>query len=213
MGAATKAMAGLTLALAALTGACSGSSDSGTPTTPQAQVGTVQGTVKDTSGAAVGGASLSLIATGQSSRAATSAVDGSFSFASVPVGSWTLTVAPPTGFVSGPQSSVTVTVAAGQTATANLLLAKGGGTPQSGNVSASISGFAFVPATLTVTAGSTITWKNNDNVAHTVTADGAGFDSGNLAAGATFSQDFPSKGTFTYHCSIHSGMKGTIVVQ
>ncbi len=213
MGAAAKTMAGLTLALALVAGACSGGSNSAGPTQPAAQVGSVQGTVKETSGSAVPSAGLTLSATGRSSLTSTSGADGSFSFTSVPVGSWTLTVAPPTGFKADAQSSAAVTVAAGQTATVNLLLDRSGGTPQSGNVPVSIAGFAFVPADLTITAGSTVTWKNNDTVAHTATGDAGEFDSGNLANGASFAHTFNTKGTFTYHCAIHATMKATIVVQ
>ena len=64
----------------------------------------------------------------------------------------------------------------------------GGGTPPpppAGN-SVSIKDMAFSPATLNVTAGTTVTWTNNDAMTHTVTADDASFDSGNVAAGATY---------------------------
>ncbi len=86
-------------------------------------------------------------------------------------------------------------------------------TVQSGNVAVSIAGFAFKPASLTITAGSTVTWTNGDAVTHTATADGGEFDSGDLANGKTFSHTFANKGTFTYHCAIHSNMLGTITVQ
>lgn len=80
-----------------------------------------------------------------------------------------------------------------------------------GNVS--IANFAFVPSTLTVKPGEVITWKNNDGVAHTVTSnDGSTFNSGNLAAGASFSFTAITPGTYSYHCSIHSNMTATITV-
>jgi plastocyanin len=72
---------------------------------------------------------------------------------------------------------------------------------------------AFSPATLTVKVGTTITWTNNDSMTHTVTSDNGVFDSGNLAPGQTFSYTFNNAGTFTYHCVIHTYMKGTIIVQ
>ncbi len=203
----------LAVAALVLTAACSGSDATGSPTQPAAQVGAVQGTVKDTTGVAVAGAGLALSATGQATLTTTSAADGSFSFASVPVGDWTITVTPPTGFSAGPQATAAVTVRAGQTTTANLQLAKTG-SPQSGNVGVSIAGFAFAPASVTIAVGSTITWKNNDNVTHTATVDtGSEFDSGNLASGASFSHTFNTKGVFTYHCAIHTNMKATITVQ
>jgi plastocyanin len=75
-----------------------------------------------------------------------------------------------------------------------------------------ISGFAFGPASISVAAGSTVTWTNQDGTAHTVTADDGSFDSGSLAPGATFSQTFDTPGTYTYHCAIHSSMTGTVTV-
>lgn len=76
-----------------------------------------------------------------------------------------------------------------------------------------IYGMAFKPATLTVKAGTKITWTNSDGFAHTVTADnGSSFNSGNLAGGSTFSFTPTAAGTFAYHCNIHSSMTATIVV-
>jgi len=79
--------------------------------------------------------------------------------------------------------------------------------------SVSINGFAFMPASVSVTAGSTVTWtQNQSGVMHTVTADNGSFDSGALATGRTFSMTFSTAGTFAYHCSIHPSMHGTVTV-
>ena len=75
-----------------------------------------------------------------------------------------------------------------------------------------ISDFAFQPAALTVPIGTTITWTNGGATQHTVTADDDSFDSGSLAVGATYSTTAHLAGTIAYHCTIHSQMKGTIVV-
>jgi plastocyanin len=76
-----------------------------------------------------------------------------------------------------------------------------------------ISGTTFSPSTLTVKAGTVVTWKNNDAMVHTATADnGASFNTGNIAAGATASYTTSTTGTFPYHCIFHSGMNGTLVV-
>ncbi len=77
---------------------------------------------------------------------------------------------------------------------------------------AEIKGFAFDPNPIEIVAGQSVTWTNADGAGHTVTADDGSFDSGRLANGQTFSQVFATKGTFTYHCAIHSSMKATIVV-
>ncbi len=84
--------------------------------------------------------------------------------------------------------------------------------PESAN-SVSISGFAFNPASLTVTVGTLVTWTNNDSVTHTVTSDTGVWDSGQIISGQTFSHTFNQTGTFSYHCSIHTNMVAKIVVQ
>ena len=69
------------------------------------------------------------------------------------------------------------------------------------------------PAKITVKKGTTVKWYNQDGYAHTVTSDdGTSFDSGNLAAGATFSYTANTVGTFAYHCEVHANMKGTLEV-
>lgn len=79
--------------------------------------------------------------------------------------------------------------------------------------------FTFSPATITIKAGTTVTWKNVTTVAHTVTSDDGGktFDSGTsnpvAAQTGTFTFTFKTPGTFTYHCSFHPFMKGTVIVQ
>jgi plastocyanin len=70
--------------------------------------------------------------------------------------------------------------------------------------------FQFTPATLTVTVGTTVTWKNSSTAAHTVT--GTSFHSPVIAPGRTFSYTFTKAGTYSYHCIFHPYMKGTIVV-
>src|SRR6202035_724619 len=76
----------------------------------------------------------------------------------------------------------------------------------------SIKNFAFLPASLTVAAGTTVTWTNNDKTAHTSTSNTGLWDSKHIAPGKSFSHTFAAAGTFPYHCAIHPGMKGTIVV-
>jgi plastocyanin len=74
----------------------------------------------------------------------------------------------------------------------------------------SMKDFAFSPATITVPAGATVRWKNDDSVAHTVTAKG--FDSGNLDSGRSFTYTFTKSGSYPYVCTYHPGMAGTVVV-
>ncbi len=85
------------------------------------------------------------------------------------------------------------------------------GTPSSNTVN--IANMAFAPLSLTVKVGTTVTWKNNDGITHTVTSnDGTSFNSGNLSAGSSFSYTTTTTGTFDYHCTIHAGMVGTLIV-
>ena len=84
--------------------------------------------------------------------------------------------------------------------------------PSGGN-SVSIANFAFSPTSITVKIGATITWTNNDSVAHTVTSDRGVFDSGNLAAGKSYTYTFSKAGTFPYHCAVHPSMKASVIVQ
>ena len=81
-----------------------------------------------------------------------------------------------------------------------------------GSTAVEMKELAFNPTTLTVPTGSKVTWTNNDTTAHTVTFDDGSADSGNLAVGSTFDHTFAAAGTFAYHCTIHSFMKGTLTV-
>ena len=71
---------------------------------------------------------------------------------------------------------------------------------------------AYTPDTVDVALGGTVTWTNTDSVAHTSTSDASGWDSGIVQPGGQFSAAFPTAGTFSYHCAIHPGMIGTVVV-
>jgi plastocyanin len=70
--------------------------------------------------------------------------------------------------------------------------------------------FAFQPATTTEEIGVPITWANAGSSDHTVTFDTLVIDSGSIAPGETFSTTLQLAGTYTYHCSIHPFMTGTI---
>ena len=89
-------------------------------------------------------------------------------------------------------------------------LARTGGTTSADAVS--IANFAFDPVELDVAAGTEVTWTNDDQAPHTVTADGGEFDSGTLDPGDTFSVAVEGNGPVTYACMIHPEMTGTIVV-
>lgn len=72
---------------------------------------------------------------------------------------------------------------------------------------------AFSPGNLEVDAGTTVTWTNTDSVSHTSTSNASGWDSGIISPGRQFSFTYQTPGTFPYHCAIHPGMVGTVVVR
>ncbi len=85
--------------------------------------------------------------------------------------------------------------------------------PASTETSITIKGFAFLPATVTVKAGTKVTWTNQDGAAHTVeTADGY-LRSDDLAQGQSYSKVMDKPGTYAYFCGIHKSMRGTITVE
>jgi plastocyanin len=71
---------------------------------------------------------------------------------------------------------------------------------------------SYRPASVTVAAGTTVTWHNTALVPHTVTALDGAFGSGRIEGGASFSYTFATPGTFAYMCTIHPTMKGAVVV-
>ncbi|MFC2030551.1 cytochrome D1 domain-containing protein [Chloroflexota bacterium] len=75
-----------------------------------------------------------------------------------------------------------------------------------------IANHAFQPHTLTVATGATVTWQNDDPVAHTVTSGEGWLDSGQLAAGERFVHQFDKPGTFRYGCTNHPNMEGIVIV-
>ena len=96
-------------------------------------------------------------------------------------------------------------------AVALVVAACGGGSGGPGANAVNIVDYAYNPATITVPKGTTITWKNTASRTHTVTMDNGSFDE-TVLAGASLPEAFATAGTFTYHCTIHSGMTGTVVV-
>jgi plastocyanin len=81
-----------------------------------------------------------------------------------------------------------------------------------GDPSASIVDFSFHPAAATVHVGDTVTWTNSGTQPHTATATNGSFDTGILKHGQSASHTFGHAGTFTYFCTVHPFMKGTVVV-
>lgn len=78
----------------------------------------------------------------------------------------------------------------------------------------SIKNFAFSPANITITKGTTVTWTNNDTTVHTIVeTDGKnGPNSNSVNPGDSYTFTFSQAGTYKYHCSIHPEMTGTVTV-
>jgi len=79
--------------------------------------------------------------------------------------------------------------------------------------SVSMAGRAFSPGTVTISAGGSVTFRNDDDRAHTVTADDGAFDSGPIGEGGSWKRTFKQAGTFSYLCAIHPDMTGEVVVK
>lgn len=86
-------------------------------------------------------------------------------------------------------------------------------TAQPAGVEVKIDNFSFGPATITVAAGTTVTWTNRDDIPHTVVSDDKVFKSKALDTDDKFSYTFTKAGTYGYFCSIHPKMTGKVVVQ
>jgi plastocyanin len=88
-----------------------------------------------------------------------------------------------------------------------------GDKPASG-ATVKIDNFSFGPATISIPAGSTVTWTNNDDVPHVVSSDdNKMFKSKALDTDDRFSFTFTTPGTYNYYCAIHPKMTAKIVVQ
>jgi len=73
---------------------------------------------------------------------------------------------------------------------------------------------SYAPNPTTVRVGQTVAWKNNDTTVHDATQDASRFQTGTINAGSTSAPvTMSTAGTFAYHCTIHPGMVGTLIVQ
>jgi plastocyanin len=92
--------------------------------------------------------------------------------------------------------------------------AAGPGDKAPDGIEVKIDNFSFGPMTMTVAAGTTVTWTNNDDVPHTVVSDDkTTFKSRALDTGEHFSYTFTKPGKYPYFCSVHPKMTAEVVVQ
>jgi len=85
--------------------------------------------------------------------------------------------------------------------------------PSAANAAVKIDNFVFGPQTITIPAGTTVTWTNSDDTPHTVVSTGGVFKSKVMDTGEKFSYTFTKVGTYLYFCSVHPKMTGKVVVQ
>jgi plastocyanin len=76
-----------------------------------------------------------------------------------------------------------------------------------------IDNFTFNPQRLTVKAGTTVTWTNQDDIPHVVASSTKAFKSKTLDTDDKFSFTFTTVGVYEYFCSLHPHMTGSIVVE
>jgi plastocyanin len=92
------------------------------------------------------------------------------------------------------------------------LLAVSGGDKAAAGASVKIDNFSFGPTEVSIPAGTTVTWTNNDDVPHVVASDDKLFKSKPLDTDDHFSFTFSKPGTYMYYCSIHPKMTAKVVV-
>jgi len=85
--------------------------------------------------------------------------------------------------------------------------------PAPRTVNARINGLAYIPSRIEIAAGTTIQWKNQDPLIHTVTATDGSFGSPQFGLDATYRHTFTKPGTYSYYCTLHPNMKATVVVK
>jgi plastocyanin len=87
------------------------------------------------------------------------------------------------------------------------------GAARAENTTVTIHNFAFTPPQLTLAAGTTVTWRNDDDIPHTVNSSTGTFKSKALDTGDTFAFTFTAPGSYEYFCSLHPRMTGMIEVK
>ena len=132
-------------------------------------------------------------------------------------GKWLITRDRTTLAFAGRLAAVVLLMSACGGSSGAMVMPAGGGPAPASNVPAhtdhvQITNFAFAPAAITVVAGATVTWTNEDTTQHDVFAPPVGLKSSVLNQNDSYAHTFSSPGTYRYICSIHPFMHGTVVV-
>jgi plastocyanin len=204
-------LAATTSAALLLLASCSGGGSGGGPPGTGPTHGVVSGRIS------AGGVAVTGVVVTMGTRTATNGAGGSFTFADVAPGQYTVSITVPANFaMAGAQtSSRQVTVSAGQTSTADFGLTHQN---PAAIVDVGLSGATFSPADLTIAPGTTVRWTNNDGQNHTVTPSNSG-QSGvwarqsGSAVGPMFMHTFTVPGEYNYFCEPHQAQGMTAVVR
>src|SRR6187551_466310 len=95
---------------------------------------------------------------------------------------------------------------------AALVLVTAAGSADAPTRTVTMPGKLYDPTQLSVLVGTSVTWKNDDSINHTVTADGDAFSSGYVPPGGTYTFTFAKQGHYAFHCTIHKFMRGEVDV-
>lgn len=217
MGSALRIGLALVVASASAVALSCGGDDGGDITDPGSDTGAIRATVTQ-DGTAAPGVTVRLYTAGGSSAQSTQTTggDGNATFGSLSPGGYDVEVVLPAGteLVEGaPRRSVTAQ--AGATATVTFALAS----EAAGDVVEVVvrGNLTFSPEELTIEPGTTVRWRNEEAMLHTITPDGhTEWNEGTVTgAGDVFTHTFTSAGTFPYFCAPHlsAGMTGVVTVQ
>jgi plastocyanin len=105
-----------------------------------------------------------------------------------------------------------LTATADPPATTTTVSAPPGGARKASSTSVTVQDFSFTPSSVTINVGDTVTWHNSGQAPHNASADDGSFRTPDLNNGQSASHTFDSAGTFSYICTIHPNMHGTVRV-
>lgn len=196
-----------------MVGSCGG--NGGGTTDPPPTTGSIQATVTR-DGSPASGVTVRLFAAGGTSAQATQTTggNGTTTFSSLTPASYEVEVDVPSGTnLTGGAARRPVAAQAGGTASVTFALMS----VVSGNNVEVVAGanLLFNPANITIQTGTTVEWRNEAAIAHTITPQGhSEWTEGTVtAAGDVFSHTFQNTGNFPYNCVLHAGMTGVVTVQ
>lgn len=118
---------------------------------------------------------------------------------------------PTTVPVAAATTTIVTAAPAATTAATEVATTVASGSAPATDVAVGIADFKFTPPSIDVPVGGSVVWTNNDTQQHTATSSG-NFDAGAIQPGASVTVAFPTAGSFTYICSFHPFMTGTVVV-